>query len=72
VEQAGTLAERRAGQARAWLWSELRESLVTTLKTHPGVAARLPTVEADVMAGKVTPTAAARGLLDAFLGRKEG
>ncbi len=70
VERAGTLAERRAGQARAWLWSELSESLVATLKAHPGVAARLPTVEAEVMAGKVTPTAAARGLLAAFLGDK--
>lgn len=67
VEQAGTLAGRRATQARAWLWSELRESLVATLQAHPRVAARLPAVEAEVMAGKATPTAAARGLLAAFL-----
>ena len=72
VARAGTLARRRADQARAWLWSELSESLVAALKAHPGVAARLPAVEAEVMAGKVTPTAAAQGLLAAFLGREKG
>jgi LAO/AO transport system kinase len=72
VERAGTLAERRASQARAWLWSELSESLVAALKAHPGVAGRLAAAEAEVMAGKVTPTAAAQGLLGAFLGREKG
>ncbi len=70
VERAGTLAPRRAEQARSWLWSELSESLVAALKAHPGVAARLPGLEAEVMAGKTTPTAAAQALLAAFLGRE--
>jgi hypothetical protein len=34
------------------------------------VAGRLAAAEAEVMAGKVTPTAAAQGLLAAFLGRQ--
>lgn len=69
VEQAGNLDKRRAEQARSWLWSELSESLVAALKAHPGVAERLPGLEADVMAGRTTPTAAAQALLAAFLGR---
>ena len=67
VERAGTLSERRASQARTWLWSELSESLVSALKAHPGVAARLAVAEAEVMAGRITPTAAAQSLLGAFL-----
>ncbi len=67
VERAGTRAGRRAGQARAWLWSELSESLVTALKAHPGVARRLPQLEAEVAAGRVTPTMAAQTLLGVFL-----
>ena len=40
-----------------------------TLKANPGVAACLPALEADVGAGRITPAAAARKLLDAFLKR---
>jgi LAO/AO transport system kinase len=67
MEPAGAIAARRAGQAREWMWSEIREGLIATLKSNRGVAMRLPELEAEVAAGRITPTAAARGLLEAFL-----
>ncbi len=65
----GAVAARRAAQARAWMWSEIREGLMETLKANPGVAECLPALEADVGAGRITPAAAARKLMDAFLKR---
>ena len=67
MASAGATDARRAAQARAWMWSEIREDLTETLKSSPGVAEVLPALEADVGAGKITPAAAARKLLDAFL-----
>ena len=64
---AGAIAARRAAQAHEWMWSEIREGLIATLKASQGVAARLPELEADVAAGRITPAAAARKLLVAFL-----
>jgi len=69
MEPMGAIAARRATQARAWMWSEIREGLIDTLKANPNVAACLPALEADVGAGRITPAAAARRLLDAFLNR---
>lgn len=67
MEPAGAIAARRAAQAREWMWSEIREGLLSTLKASPGVAARLPELESEVAAGQITPAAAARKLLEAFL-----
>jgi GTPase len=63
-EAAGTWRERRGRQAKAWLWNEISESLVAALKADPGVAERLPKLEAEVEAGRATPSAAARELLE--------
>ena len=67
MEPAGAVAARRATQAREWMWSEIREGLMSTLKASRGVARRLPELEAEVAAGRITPAAAARKLLEAFL-----
>ncbi len=62
----GALAAKRASQARAWMWSEVSESLIAALRAHPEVARDLPALEAEVRAGRITPAAAARRLLQAF------
>lgn len=64
----GEIAARRANQARAWMWSEIEENLVATFREHPDVAARVRALERDVAAGRTAPGAAARQLLEAFLG----
>jgi len=63
------LAEKRIRQARAWMWNEIEEGLIGELRGHPKVARQLPQLEAKVAAGEMTPTRAARIILDEFRGR---
>lgn len=63
---AGELQRRRAGQATAWMWSEVHEQLQAALRDDPAVAAEVARVTAAVAAGTLTPTAAAHRLLDVF------
>jgi LAO/AO transport system kinase len=66
LERTGTWSRRRAEQARAALWAEIGDSLLECFRSAPGVARHLPGLEAEVMAGTRTATAAARTLLAAF------
>ncbi len=68
LERSGAWEQRRAEQARAALWAEIGDGLVERFRTAPAIAARLATVEHEVIAGARTPAAAARLLLAAFLG----
>ena len=68
VEADGSLDRARAGQATAWMWSEVRDDLVDRFRSNHRVQALLPTLEDEVAAGTTSPTAAARRLLDAFDG----
>ena len=64
---AGEIAVRRAEQARQWMWSEVTDALVEELRARPDVAAISAELEAAVIAGTMTPTAAAGAVLRAFL-----
>ena len=66
VGQSEELAAARAAQAVAWMWSEVHDTLVESLRQDPGVAELIGPLEADVSAGRVTPAVAARRLLDQF------
>ena len=68
LEKSGALAQRRRLQAREWMWSLVEEGLQQALRSHPGVAGLLPSLEAEVEAQRQTPAAAARRVLAAFLG----
>jgi LAO/AO transport system kinase len=63
------LARRRAEQALAWLWNEVREGLMARLRGDPALARLVPKLEADVRRGRLTPPAAASELLAAFFDR---
>jgi GTPase len=65
---SGALAARRARQAQAALWREVGEGLSEALRSDPGVTRLLPDLEARVASGALTPAAAARTALAAFLG----
>lgn len=69
LQESGDLAARRAGQARAWMWSEVDDTLREAFRAHPDVAGTLPDLERAVIEGRTPPAAAARVLLKAFLGR---
>jgi len=66
MDRLGRLQARRAEQARAWLWAEIRESLVAAFRAHPSVRDALPGLEAEVQDGRTTPGAAAGILLGRF------
>jgi LAO/AO transport system kinase len=66
LETSGELTTLRAEQPRAWMWSLIAERLERTFRTHPGVLEKLAGLEADVMAGRVTPPAATALLFEAF------
>jgi LAO/AO transport system kinase len=65
--ESGEFDAMRADQARSWMWAETAESLLTSLKVHPGVRGSVPELEEVVRAGELAPPSAARRLLDIFL-----
>jgi len=50
------------------LWGEIEESLVDAFRQDSEVAEHLARVEAEVAAGRMTPSVAARTLMAAFRG----
>jgi len=69
---SGQLAERRAAQARGWMWSEVKERLLAALQEAPEVRKQLPALEAAASDGSLPAAAAADRLLDIYLGRQQG
>jgi LAO/AO transport system kinase len=64
LDTAGELVTRRADQQVQWMWTMVRDQLMDRLRDDPGVRAALPELERDVRAGELTPTLAARRILD--------
>ena len=69
LEASGEFDSRRAAQAKAWLWSEVKDSLISALQGDPEVRKQIPALEAAASEGRIPPTIAARQLLDIFLKR---
>jgi LAO/AO transport system kinase len=72
LDESGQLQARRAEQARAWMWAEAAESLLSSLRDHPAVRSSVPDLERVVSAGELAPPSAARRLLAAFLPAEAG
>jgi LAO/AO transport system kinase len=70
LEASGELAALRAYQQQSWMWSQIAERLDRAFRSHPEVAGRLARIEADVLAGRMTPTAATDELFAAFAGNR--
>jgi len=71
ISSSGELAERRALQAKTWMWAEISESLITALRNDPLTSARIEQLEQAVVDGSVPPTLAASELIDIFLRRQD-
>ncbi len=65
LERTGALVARRSTQARAWLWSEVTETVLSRVRDDPNVAALVPAVERRVTSGEISPTTGALELLAA-------
>jgi LAO/AO transport system kinase len=61
---SGALMDRRAAQAREWMWSEVTETIVDRVRADARAHRDIDALEADVAAGRVSPAAAARRLLE--------
>jgi LAO/AO transport system kinase len=60
---SGELQARRQTQAVAWMREMLQERLLAVLKASPQVAAKLPSIEADVRDGRLMPARAVDQIL---------
>ena len=60
------IEQRRCVQARDWMWSEVSETLMETLRADARVAKLVPELEEEVTEGRLAPTAAAQQILAAF------
>ena len=68
LEASGELTARRRQQARAWLLNLVEDGLREYLRSHPAVAGRIPLLEKEVEALRMTPAAAAREILGVLRG----
>lgn len=68
---SGELMQRRATQARDWMWSEVGDSLIAALQSDMEVRRQIPILEAAASQGQIPPTVAARQLLEIFLNRQK-
>lgn len=61
---SGELDARRRAQDEAWMWERIEAGLRQRFRQHPAVRQALPSITADVRAGKLAASVAARRLLD--------
>jgi len=69
LEASGELKDLRQRQQLRWMWSMVEDRLMVALRGHPGVRALLPELEGQVRLGTLTPTTAARRILDLYAER---
>jgi hypothetical protein len=68
LAEGGHLDQLRRNQAQNWFWSEVQAVLTDIIAADPRTADAASRIEADVIAGRVLPHAAARDLIAAFRG----
>ena len=71
LDDSCELAAMRAEQARAWLWTELQDSLVADLRERFGSGQLIADLETAVVEGRMPATTAADTLLEHYL-KKNG
>jgi LAO/AO transport system kinase len=64
--RSGRLAQRRHAQDEAWMWERIDAGLKARFRAHPAVRERLAAWRAEVRAGTLAASVAARRLLDLF------
>ena len=64
-ETTGARSRKRSEQARGWLWSEIADSVRTTIESREDLRRLADSLEEEVAAGKTTAAAAARRVIAA-------
>lgn len=65
-QASGELAAKRRRQEQAWMWERIEAGLRQRFRAHPAVQAALAGTQAEVDAGRLPASVAARQLLDLF------
>lgn len=68
LEAGGAFGARRRAQRVRWLWRQVEDTLLASLYASPEVRRAKGFLETEVEAGRLTPTLAARRILEAFHG----
>ncbi|MGP3986007.1 methylmalonyl Co-A mutase-associated GTPase MeaB [Streptomyces sp. 3N207] len=66
LESTGELAAKRRDQQVEWVWSMVRDDLLSRLSQHPAVRGLAPLLEQRVREGSLTATMAAQRIVEAF------
>jgi len=66
LQSSGEFEANRSEQAKTWMWAETAEILMDALKRHPKVQARVASLEAEVLAGELPATVAAKRLAQIY------
>jgi LAO/AO transport system kinase len=61
---SGALATRRRAQSLTWMWEQIEAGLKHDFREQPAVRQLLPAITADVAAGRLPASTAARRLLE--------
>lgn len=69
MEASGEFDQRRRRQALEWMWHQVDDGLKSRFRQAPGVKKTLPGISRRVEQQTLSPTAAARTLLDLFHGQ---
>jgi LAO/AO transport system kinase len=64
--KSGELTAKRRSQQVAWMWSMLEERLFAKLRSDPELKSRLPQIEKQVAAGKLSPMLAVEEIAGAM------
>lgn len=66
LDAIGAQEQLRADQAATWMWDEINEELLASFRRAPKTAVEAERLEDAVRTGAISPTSAARTLLDLF------
>ena len=66
TDTSGRFTSQRADQARAWMWNEVNETMLSELRGADAVRDTLAGLEPAVERGEIGPSEAARRILTAF------
>ena len=66
MKSSGEFEKTREAQAKGWLWNELSETLLETLRADPHIRARVAQLEEDVAKSRTSPWVAAQELISTF------
>jgi LAO/AO transport system kinase len=64
METSGDFAARRRDQQIKWMWSMLEQRMLARLRADASVRARVKKIEAEVAAGRLTPSLAAEEIVE--------